>query len=75
METFLGIIILLVAVALVVTVVLQEGKNNRLSGAISGGADTYMGKGKSTTLDQKLASWTKWIALAWAVLTLALTLI
>ena len=39
--TVFGIIILLVAVALVVTVVLQEGKNNRLSGAISGGsADT-----------------------------------
>ena len=63
------------SVLLILVVLLQSGKESGLSGAISGGADTYMGKGKSTTMDQKLASWTKWIALVWAVLTLALTLI
>ena len=63
------------SVGLIAIVLLQSGKESGLSGAISGGADTYMGKGKSTTLDQKLASATKWVALAWIILTLVLSLI
>ena len=63
------------SIGLIAIVLLQSGKESGLSGAISGGADTYMGKGKSSTLDQKLASATKWVALAWAVLTLTLSLI
>ena len=73
METFLGIIILLVAVALVVTVVLQEGKNNRLSGAISGGStDTFLGKSKSATKQKKLATATTILAVVFAVLVIAM---
>ena len=63
------------SIGLIAVVLLQSGKESGLSGAISGGADTYMGKGKSSTLDQKLASATKWIALAWVLLTLTLSLI
>ena len=63
------------SVGLIAIVLLQSGKESGLSGAISGGADTYMGKGKSTTLDQKLASATKWVALVWVLLTLGLTLL
>ena len=66
----------LVSVALITVVLFQSGKEAGLSGAISGGnADTYLGKNKASSLDQKLASWTKWIALAWAVLTLGLSII
>ena len=63
------------SIGLIAIVLLQSGKESGLSGAISGGADTYMGKGKSSTLDQKLASSTKWIAAVWVVLTLLLSLI
>ena len=63
------------SIGLIAVILLQSGKEAGLSGAISGSADTYMGKGKSGTLDQKLASWTKWIALVWIVLTLTLCLI
>ena len=63
------------SLALILIVLFQSGKESGLSGAISGGSDTYMGKGKSSTMDQKLASWTKWIALVWIVLTLILSLI
>ena len=63
------------SVGLIAVVLMQSGKESGLSGAISGGADTYMGKGKSSTLDQKLASATKWVALVWAALTLTLSLI
>jgi preprotein translocase subunit SecG len=63
------------SIGLIAVVLLQSGKESGLSGAISGGSDTYMGKGKSSTMDQKLASWTKWIALVWVALTLTLSLI
>ena len=71
--TVFGIIILLVAVALVVTVVLQEGKNNGLSGAIAGGsADTFLGKSKAATKQKKLARLTTVLAIAFVVLVLAM---
>ena len=71
--TLFGIIILLVAVALVVTVVLQEGKNNGLSGAIAGGsADTFLGKSKAATKQKKLARLTTVLAIAFVVLVLAM---
>ena len=63
------------SIGLIAVVLLQSGKEAGLSGAISGNADTYLGKSKSGSLDQKLASWTKWIALVWALLTLSLSLI
>ena len=71
--TLFGILILLVAVALVVTVVLQEGKNNGLSGAIAGGsADTFLGKSKAATKQKKLARLTTVLAIAFVALVLAM---
>ena len=63
------------SVALVVVIMLQSGKESGLSGAISGNSDTYMGKGKTKSLDAKLASATKWIALVWILVTMGLNLI
>ena len=60
--------------ALIIVVLLQSGKESGLSGALSGNSDTYMsksGKGK----DKILATATKWVALAWILITLALALI
>ena len=65
------------SIALTVVVLLQSGKEAGLSGAIAGGnTDTYLGKNsKAGGLDKKLAASTKWIALVWILLTLALCLI
>ena len=63
------------SIGLIAVVLMQSGKESGLSGAISGGSDTYMGKGKSNTLDQKLASWTKWVALVWVALTVTLSIL
>ncbi len=71
----LTVLEVLVSIALIVVVLLQSGKEAGLSGAITGNTDTYMGKGKSSTLDKKLASGTKWIALAWILLTMSLHLV
>ena len=65
------------SVALTTVVLLQSGKEAGLSGAIAGGNnDTYLSKNsKAGSLDKKLASSTKWIALVWILLALALSLV
>jgi len=55
--------------AVTVVVLMQSGKSSGL-GSISGGAETFMAKGKAKSLDAKLAKATKWFALAFVVLTL-----
>ena len=68
----LTILQLLSALAVTVIVLFQSGKRSGLSGPIAGGADTILSKGKAKTLDAKLAKATKWVGLAFVVLTLAL---
>ena len=66
---------LLSGLALTIIVLMQSGKSAGLSGAISGGAETFLSNGKAKTLDAKLAKATKWFALAFVVLTLVLNLV
>lgn len=61
--------------AVTVIVLMQSGKSAGLTGAISGGAETFFSKGKAKMLDAKLAKMTKWFALVFVVLTLVLNLI
>lgn len=69
------VIQVLVSVALVVVVLLQSGKESGLSGALSGKNETYMTKNAGGNMDKKLTAATKWIALAWIVLTLGVGLL
>ena len=61
---------LISAVLLTATILIQSGKSAGLSGAIAGASESFMAKGGSKTLDAKLAKATKWIGLAFVVLTL-----
>ena len=69
------IIQLLTCVLLVAVVLMQSGKSAGLSGAIAGGADTFLSKNKAKGLGAKLAKATKWIAVAFVVLTLLLNIV
>ena len=62
------------SVMLIITVLLQSGKEAGLSGALSGNSDSYMSK-NGGSMDKKLAKSTKWIAAVWLVLTLVLSVI
>ena len=75
LKVILTVLEVIASVALVVVVLLQSGKESGLSGAIAGNSDSYMSKSKNGGLDKLLAKSTKWIALAWIVLTLILSLI
>ena len=75
MKLALTILLLAVDVFLIAVILLQEGKTAGINGSISGGADTFLSKNKAKSLDAKLARWTKWVAILWIVITLALSLI
>ena len=75
LKNVLLILEVIASLALVIVVLLQSGKESGLSGALAGNSDSYMGKGKAKTLDKKLASATKWIALVWILVTMGLNLV
>ena len=64
----------IVSLVLILVVLFQSGKESGLSGAISGNSDSYLSK-KGGNLDKTLATATKWVALVWVFVTLALSLI
>ena len=74
-EIILVVIQALLSIALIGVVLMQSGKEAGLSGALSGSTDSYLNKNKAGGLDQKLAASTKWLALAWVLLTLILSLV
>ena len=74
-QLIVSIIYFIVSLALVAIVMLQSGKSAGLSGAIAGGADTFLSKNKAKSLDAKLAKMTKWVAILWVLLTLALSIV
>ena len=73
-KIILTVLEVIASLALIVVVLLQSGKEEGL-GAISGNSDSYMSRNGTSSLDQKLAAATKWVALAWILLTLGLSLV
>ncbi|GEQ04507.1 preprotein translocase subunit SecG [Staphylococcus gallinarum] len=51
MHTLFIILLIIDCIALITVVLLQEGKSNGLSGAISGGAEQLFGKQKQRGID------------------------
>ena len=74
-KTILTVLEVIASLALIVVVLFQSGKESGLSGALSGNSESYMSKSGSGSMDKKLASATKWIALVWVVLTLVICLL
>ena len=75
MKLALMIVQMLCGLFLIVIIMLQSGKSSGLSGAIGGSNDSYSFKAKSKTWDAKFARWTKWVALAFVLLTFVLVLL
>ena len=68
-EYIIGAILILSALLVIFVILLQEGRQANV-GVISGAADSFLDKGAAKTLDQKLAKWTKVIAISFFVLVL-----
>lgn len=78
METLnliISIVQVILAVAVIFLVLLQQGKRAGLSGAISGGAETFFGKNKASSMDAMLSRLTIILSILLAVSTFALNLV
>lgn len=75
MKTAVTVIQVLCGLFLIAVVLLQSGKSAGLSGAIAGGADTFLSKNKAKSVDAKLAKMTKWVAIGFMVITFIICLI
>ena len=72
MEIVLGIFLLIAAVFLIVAVLMQDGKDHRLSGTIAGGAETFFGKNKGSTIDKVLSKVTSIVAVVFCLIVVAM---
>ena len=68
MHTLFIVLLIIDCIALVTVVLLQEGKSNGLSGAISGGAEQLFGKQKQRGVDLFLHRLTIILAILFFVL-------
>lgn len=74
LEIILGVLLLLASIVLIVVIILQEG-NQQGIGVVSGGADTFFSKNKARSYDAFLSRATKWFAIGFVVVVLALNII
>ena len=75
LKLVLTVVDVIAAVFLTAVIMLQSGKSAGLSGAIAGGADTFLSKNKAKSWDAKLAKMTKWVAIGFMVITFIICLI
>ena len=73
-EIILGALLLIASIVLIVVIILQEG-NQQGIGVVSGGADTFFSKNKARSYDAFLSRATKWFAIGFVVVVLALNII
>ena len=73
LRIILTIVFIIVCIALIAIVLLQEGKSAGL-GAIAGGAESYWGKNKGRSMEGTLVKVTKYLVAAFIVLAVILNI-
>ena len=73
LRAILTFVFIIVCIALIAIVLLQEGKSAGL-GAIAGGAETYWGKNKGRSMEGALVKATKFLVAAFIVLAAILNI-
>ena len=74
-EIILGALLIIFALVIIAVILLQEGRRSGIAGAVSGGADTFLSKNKAHTLSAKLQKITKYIAIIFILLVVAVDII
>ena len=72
MEIAIGIILIISAIFLIIAVLMQSGKDTRLSGTIAGGAETFFGKSKANTWDRILSKLTVIVSIVFGLLVIVM---
>ena len=74
LKVVLAILFILVSIAVIGIVLIQEGESGGLTGSISGGGETFWSKNKDRSAEGKLEKATKYLVIAFMVLALLLNL-
>lgn len=74
LKIVLTIVFILVSIAVVGIVLIQDGENGGLAGSISGGGETFWTKNKNRSAEGKIEKATKYLVIAFLVLSLLLNL-
>ena len=72
-EILIGLLLVITSIAIVILVLMQQSRRAGLSGAISGGAETFFGKNKSNSVEAKLSKFTKVFGVIFFVVSLLCT--
>lgn len=67
-------IFIIICLVITVVILLQEGKQAGLGGAISGAADTYWGKNKGRSMEGKLEKITKVCIVLFFIISIVLNM-
>jgi preprotein translocase subunit SecG len=71
-EIIFGIAVVLMSLFLIAVVLLQSGKDTKMSGAITGSAETFFGQSKGNTMDRILSKATIAVSVVFAVVVIAM---
>ena len=74
-QYILAFVLIALGIIIVALVMLQESKQQGLSGAIAGAADTFFGKNKGRTKEAQLAKFTKIAGAIYFILTFVAALL
>lgn len=75
MEIAFGIILIVLAVALTVCVLLQSGKDKRLSSSITGAAEGFATNGKGKSKDKLFSTITTILAVVFGIVAVAAVIV
>ena len=70
----LTVVFMIICLIITVVILLQEGKQAGLTGAISGAAESYWGKNKGRSMEGKLVTITKVLAVLFVVIAIILNI-
>ena len=73
-QIILGAILILMSIAIIIVIILQEG-NQQGVGVVTGGADTFFSKNKARSIDAFLSRWTKIFALVFVIAVIGLNVL
>lgn len=74
MEFALGIVLVVLSVALTLMVLFQSAQDKRLSGTIAGGAETFFGKTKGSSIDKLLSKLTIVVSILMVLVSVVLVI-
>lgn len=75
MKLIFGIVLLVMAIFLIAAVLMQSGKDKRLSGTIAGGAETFFGKSKASKMEKTISTITTVVSIIFAILVVVMYVI